>query len=127
MVWARDIESTIMPVPSCRTLIARPSGGKVRPSSAEAFLPSVISAAHVSPTDCRTMIAVSAWETSRTVLAMSSRASSSSAPSSIVVVRDCEALIHRAVRFESAYMCAFSTAMPAAGAKASTTAASSCV
>ena len=48
------------------------------------------------------MIAVSAWETSRTVFAMSSRASSSSAPSSIVVVSDCEALIQRAVRLESA-------------------------
>ena len=107
--------------------MARPSGGKVRPSRADAFLPSVISAAHVSPTDCKTMIAVSAWETSRTVLAMSSRASSSSAPSRIVVVRDWEALIQRAVRLESAYRCAFSTAMPAAGARAATTAASSLV
>ena len=69
-------------------------------------------------------MAVSAWDTSRTVLAMSSSASSSSAPSSMVVVSDCEALIHRAVRFESAYRCAFSTAMPAAGASALRTAAS---
>ena len=88
IVCARDIESTIMPVPSCNTLIARPSGGKVKPSRLEAFLPSTISAAHVSPTDCRTMMAVSAWDTSRTVLAMSSSASSSSAPSSMVVVSD---------------------------------------
>ena len=88
IVWARAIESTIMPVPSCNTLIARPSGGKTKPSRLEAFFPSVISAAHVSPTDWRTMIAVSAWDTSRTVFAMSSRASSSSAPSSMVVVRD---------------------------------------
>ena len=40
-----------MPVPSCNTLIARPSGGNVMPSRLEAFLPSTISAAQVSPTD----------------------------------------------------------------------------
>ena len=82
--------------------MARPLGGNTSPSRLSAFFPSVISAAQVSPTEGSMMMAVSARDTLRTVRAMSSSASSSSAPSSMVVVRDWEALIHLSVRLASA-------------------------
>ena len=102
----------ISPCPPSITVHAREPGGIGAPSSSWRSRPTATSMTSSPPTPGSASAAASAWSASRAVETMRSSASSSSTPSSSMVVRSCPARSQCSRRCASAYSCAFGDGCP---------------